>query len=420
MTMLASAGIYLVLDVNSPLPDHHLNRYEPWTTYHEDYMKNVYEVVHQFSGYNNTLGFFAGNEVVNDKLSARNSPVYIKAVVRDIKTYIEYHSPRAIPVGYSAADDLQYRVSLSDYLECVENDLSEAVDFYGVNSYQWCGKQTMHTSGYDKLVAAYSDFARPVFFSEYVFFLFFFFVFAFFTNSRYGCNEITPREFSEVQALYSKDMINVFSGGLIYEFSQEPNNYGLVEILPNNDVRLLRDFHLLKTQFSALPELDYGRILNGMKKNLKAIQKKLRLMPHALPVCVEHYDNLGTAQGMPPSAGEVFLSSGVQVDQGKYVELEESSLHSSFKVFDVDGSLVYIEHPTVQAVEDTQSSWSSPGRHTRGFQNCTYYEIVEDGLDDDDAWDEDPPDWSEKPKKALLALFGKVARAFSALANHSP
>lgn len=71
MSLLAKAGIYLVLDVNSPLPFHHLNRYEPWTTYTPEYLANVFKVVEQFSHYNNTLGFFAGNEVVNDNLSAK-------------------------------------------------------------------------------------------------------------------------------------------------------------------------------------------------------------------------------------------------------------------------------------------------------------------------------------------------------------
>lgn len=71
MSLLASVGIYLVLDVNSPLQGHHLNRYEPWTTYNADYMANVFKVIDQFSAYNNTLGFFAGNEIVNDELSAK-------------------------------------------------------------------------------------------------------------------------------------------------------------------------------------------------------------------------------------------------------------------------------------------------------------------------------------------------------------
>lgn len=76
MSLLALAGIYLVLDVNSPLPNHHLNRYEPWTSYNEAYLQNVFKVIEQFSYYNNTLGFFAGNEVVNDERSAKVCPPF--------------------------------------------------------------------------------------------------------------------------------------------------------------------------------------------------------------------------------------------------------------------------------------------------------------------------------------------------------
>lgn len=166
MTMLAYAGIYLVLDVNSPLPGHHINRYEPWTTYTAEYLRNVFLVVHQFSGYNNTLAFFAGNEIVNDPLSASKSPAYVKAVVRDIKQYIRSNCPRLVPVGYSAADDLRYRVPLSRYMECTVKDAADSVDFYGVNSYQWCGEQTFYSSGYNLLVEAYADYSKPLFFSE--------------------------------------------------------------------------------------------------------------------------------------------------------------------------------------------------------------------------------------------------------------
>lgn len=87
-------------------------------------------------------------------------------MIKDIKSYLEYRSPRNIPVGYSAADDLHYRTSLSNYLECYDIDPLEAVDFYGVNSYQWCGEQTFYTSGYNILVDDYSSYSRPVFFSE--------------------------------------------------------------------------------------------------------------------------------------------------------------------------------------------------------------------------------------------------------------
>lgn len=68
---------------------------------------HVFAVVEAFKGYDNTLAFFAGNEVVNDPQSAEVSPRYVKAVVRDMKNYIAAHLGRAIPVGYSAADDLR-------------------------------------------------------------------------------------------------------------------------------------------------------------------------------------------------------------------------------------------------------------------------------------------------------------------------
>lgn len=47
--------------------------------------------------------------------------------------------------------------------------------------------------------------------------------------SEYGC--ITNgRNFEETTALYQPDMTKVFSGGLVYEYAQEANGYGLVTI----------------------------------------------------------------------------------------------------------------------------------------------------------------------------------------------
>lgn len=120
MSYLAAAGIYLILDVNSPLDGQHLNRYEPWTTYTNAYMylsvlmtwllmdrTHIFSVIEAFKGYDNFLGVFAGNEVVNDDKSSQMSPRYVKAVIRDMKNYIAAHVSRPIPVGYSAADDLK-------------------------------------------------------------------------------------------------------------------------------------------------------------------------------------------------------------------------------------------------------------------------------------------------------------------------
>jgi hypothetical protein len=47
MSYLAAAGIYLVLDVNSPIDGQHLNRYEPWTTYTEAYLFILFNCLFQ-------------------------------------------------------------------------------------------------------------------------------------------------------------------------------------------------------------------------------------------------------------------------------------------------------------------------------------------------------------------------------------
>lgn len=133
MTMLNDAGIYLVLDVNTPLEGEHLNALVPWTTYTPPYLQHVFTVLEVFSGYDNLLGVLAGNEVVFADGSEKFSPQYVKAVVRDMKNYMTKQMKRMIPVGYANGDVLAFRVSLADYLQCGEDN--ENLDFFGVNSY---------------------------------------------------------------------------------------------------------------------------------------------------------------------------------------------------------------------------------------------------------------------------------------------
>lgn len=175
-------------------------------------------------------------------------------------------------------------------------------------------------------------------------------------------------------------MVNVFSGGLIYEFTQEPNNYGLVEILPNNDVKLLADYHQLKFQFDTLPELDYRHIIKGMKENYMSIQQKLKSQDHTLPQCTGSYKNLNVSGELPSPVANDFLMFGVNSERGKYVDNIDQYLQSSHQVFDVDGDSPFIEVPTVEVHEDTTSSWSS---NRRGLANCTYLDIFDDTIDYD-------------------------------------
>jgi 1,3-beta-glucanosyltransferase GAS5 len=50
--------------------------------------------------------------------------------------------------------------------------------------------------------------------------------------SEYGCTT-NGRDFGEIKALMSPAMSSVYSGGLLYEYTMEPNNFGIVKINGN-------------------------------------------------------------------------------------------------------------------------------------------------------------------------------------------
>ena len=87
----------------------------------------------------------------------------LQAVQRDLKNYIKKHSPRTIPVGYSAADVREILRDTWAYMQCNHEDDAASSDFFGLNSYSWCGTATFQTSGYVDLVNMFNQSAIPVF-----------------------------------------------------------------------------------------------------------------------------------------------------------------------------------------------------------------------------------------------------------------
>jgi len=69
--------------------------------------------------------------------------------------------------------------------------------------------------------------------------------------SEYGCNKVQPRGFTEVGALYGPEM-TALSGGLVYEYTQEEQDYGLVVVNSNGSISLKTDFDNLQTQYNRL------------------------------------------------------------------------------------------------------------------------------------------------------------------------
>lgn len=239
MSIFNSVGIYVVLDVNSPADGEHIDRSNPASTYTKAYLEHVFTMIEAFKDYPNTLAFFSGNEIMNAMDTAQKNPPYIRALTRDMKSYIASRANRTIPVGYSAADVREILADTHAYLQCDNSDDGNGEDmsrsdFLGLNSYSWCGSEaTFETSGYDKLVEMFSNSTIPVFFSEY------------------GCNEVQPRTFDEVPTLYGEKM-TVMSGGLIFEWTQESNNYGIVDAYANGTVHLRGDYDALAEKYSGL------------------------------------------------------------------------------------------------------------------------------------------------------------------------
>ncbi|EWC44160.1 hypothetical protein DRE_06985 [Drechslerella stenobrocha 248] len=229
MKQLDDAGIYLILDVNTPKQS--ITRTNPASSYNEVYLQHVFGTMDVMSKYSNLMAFFAGNEVVNE-VSNTAAATYVKATVRDMKAYQKARKLRAIPVGYSAADVSSNRQLIAEYMNSGPD--AERVDFHGYNDYAWCGDDSSFTiSGYDQKVKNYTDYGIPTFLSEF------------------GCNTFLPRTFPEIGAIYDQKMTGVFSGGLVYEWTQEPNNFGLVEISQDRkSFKKLPDFDNLKAQYA--------------------------------------------------------------------------------------------------------------------------------------------------------------------------
>jgi hypothetical protein len=200
MTAMQNAGIYVFVDlptnltINSTNPEWNLDIYNSWTGR-----------IDAVAGFNNVLGFFAGSSIVTD---SGNSPAaaFVKAAVRDLKSYINSKYSRDIPVGYelNAADNYDI---VSSYMTCGSNS-SAAIDFLGISDFNLCSNNT--SQSFDLISEEYATYPVPVFFADY------------------GCRDAagSVRAFDEVQYIYGNPFTNIVSGGIVFEYFQDANDDG--------------------------------------------------------------------------------------------------------------------------------------------------------------------------------------------------
>ncbi|KAK8087077.1 glycolipid anchored surface protein [Apiospora phragmitis] len=211
MSAFADAGVYAMIDMDT-FNSYILPENTFWNKTQLDAYTRVMDAFHQ---YDNLLGLYVGNEIIAKANQSLAAP-FIKAAARDTKAYRDAKGYRNIPIGYSAADIAELRPMLQEYLTCGGN-AADNVDFFGLNSYEWCDPANYQTSGYAALQVNASDFPVPIFFSET------------------GCNVPGPRLFDDQAAIFGPDMVKSWSGAIIYEWIHEANNYGLISYGPKVD-----------------------------------------------------------------------------------------------------------------------------------------------------------------------------------------
>ncbi|KAE9365848.1 carbohydrate-binding module family 43 protein [Stipitochalara longipes BDJ] len=248
MGLLDKAGIYVLTDlannktaIDSENPTWNVQLYQQYIS-----------VVDVLQNYSNVIGFSVGNEVV-DRTNTTSAAAFVKAAVRDVKAYIKSRGYRSsLGVGYAQKDLDEtsapgININMANYLNC--GDDANTVDFWGFNSYSWCGPSDYVQSEYTDLTQEFATYSSPVFFSEY------------------GCNAwkgndngAAERPFTEVAALYGSNMSSVFSGGVAFKYFEDnssdikgPGDFGLVSVV-GTSIATMSDFNALATQLhSASP-----------------------------------------------------------------------------------------------------------------------------------------------------------------------
>ncbi|KAL0950622.1 hypothetical protein HGRIS_007414 [Hohenbuehelia grisea] len=234
MQAFSNAGIYTIIDLALPL-NGSIDRISPsWST---NILDQYIRTIDTFAKYDNVLAYNVGNEVILQD-GTGVSP-YVKAAARDIKAYLASKQSSAL-VGYAAINGAaNWRDALANFLSCDPsngNSGSTAIDIYGLNDYEWCGNSNFD-SAYARTTADYAGYNVVAYFSEF------------------GCITSPPRLWTEVGALFSSQMSDVWSGGIAFSYFQAASvqgQFGMVTISEDGKtVTTSDDFGRLRDQYTA-------------------------------------------------------------------------------------------------------------------------------------------------------------------------
>ena len=199
-------------------------------------------------------------------------------------------------------------------------------------------------SSYDQIIDNFGETSIPIFFSEY------------------GCNKVEPRVWDEVAVIYG-NMTSVMSGGLVYEYTQEDNDYGLVDLYQNGSASIRVDYDNLQKAYA---KLDF-KALQSQNSSGTAIKA---------PTCgkdlITGGDSFSTNFDLPvvPDGAQELIDNGAKdAKQGKLVDVSQTKVPVA--VYASDGSQLtnLAIKPLANDESNTPSGTTSGGKSSSGKKN---------------------------------------------------
>jgi len=221
MCALADAGIYVIIGLLATCTNCFITTDFAPKCYPAALKTRGQLIIASFSDYDSVLGFDAGNEV--DLFTYGQPQVSApcqKKFIRDMRAWIAgCKTVRQVPVGVVVSD--RTPVELTDYYNCyttASKDPYELASWVGINLYRDCQAdvtELSNSTGYQALIADFSNYSIPLLLSEY------------------GCiNPSFPtidgfhaqRSFNQSRWIFEPGMKDTLAGGFAFEFSVEAYN----------------------------------------------------------------------------------------------------------------------------------------------------------------------------------------------------
>ena len=128
-----------------------------------------------------------------------------------------------------------------------------------------------------------------------------------------------PRVFDEVQALYGPQMVGVLSGGIVYEYTNETDNFGLVQVYSNQSAKLIVDYDNLQGQYN---KLDLKNLESGNSTATKLVSPECK----SSLISSSSFNNDFKIPNIPPG-GQKLIDNGIsKPNNGKMVPVTQTKV----------------------------------------------------------------------------------------------